>query len=124
MQNGRNSDACFHMMYKANDFGPHVHIAQSIDHEQRYDVAEFIICFAPLMTSKKCLPDTCWTAMMSLLGLSEVTGEIVSDTECAMTGTMSTHPPLRVHVKLNMHPLQLPTQYILQSIKIIPHLPN
>ena len=105
-------------MRECREFGPCIDIATGIDVDQRHDVAEFIICFAPLLTCKKSLPDTCWTAMLSLLGVSEVLGEIVNDTECVMSGIMSTPPPLRVCVRLLKEPGRLPTRYALTNIDL------
>jgi hypothetical protein len=109
-------------MSNVNAFGPCIRIANTIDVEQRHDVLEFLVCFAPLLTCKKTLPDTSWTAMLSLLGVADVTGEIVSDTECVMCGIMSTHPPLRARVRLSMQLGQPQTRYNMTSIDISEHV--
>ena len=109
-------------MCETNSFRPCIHIANTIDVDQRHDVLEFLVCFAPLLTCKRALPDTSWTAMLSLLGVADVTGEIVSDAECVMCAVMSTHPPLHVRVRLVMQAGQPQTRYSLTSIDINEHV--
>ena len=89
-----------------------------MDNEQRYDVREFVVCFAPLLSSGRKLPDTSWTLLLSLLGVGDVRGEVVDDHRCNMHGVMRTHPPVQISMRLKAHLGASATQYSLVNIKL------
>ena len=93
-------------------------IGASVDTEQRYDVREFVVCFAPLLSSGRKLPDTSWTLLLSLLGVGDVRGEVVDDHRCNMHGVMRTHPPVQISMRLKAHLGASATQYSLVSIEL------
>lgn len=89
-----------------------------MDTEQRYDVREFVVCFAPLLSCGRKLPDTSWTLLLSLLGVADVRGEVVDDHTCSMHGIMQTHPPVKISMRLKAHLGPSATQYSLVSIEL------
>ena len=93
-------------------------IAASVDAEQRYDVREFLICFAPLLSCGRKLPDKSWTLLLSLLGVGDVSGEVVDDHTCSMRGVMRTHPPVEISMRLKAHIGASTMQYSLTSIEL------
>jgi len=90
----------------------------SVTTEDRHDIREFIICFAPLLHCKRSLPDTSWTLLLSLTGVSDVSGEIISNDKCCMRGVMSTHPPIIVDIELTIKQTASVPLYALTGIKL------
>ena len=90
----------------------------SVTVEDRHDIREFVICFAPLLHCKRTLPDTSWTLLLSLSGVSNVSGEIISDDKCCMKGVMSTHPPVSVDIELSVKQIDFTSLYTLTGIKL------
>lgn len=68
--------------------------------DERFDVSEFLIAIMPIANAEVAMPDTCWTLLLSLLGVSAIAGKCMNEKESNLFGKMLTHPAIKVEISL------------------------